>query len=449
MRLFQPIRNRARGVLQPPRTLAMALSLAMLWSPGCAAGPSADRDVESSGDPRDAHNVHRPVGKADSPCGPFPSYYYEYLDDTFCRKRLPGNRDRDLVCPTVASAPEATVVDTGQQVLYRPASAPLEVDSDALVGWVPDELRVALILIRRVDGVPHYRYLSNGRHDEIVQPWSSTKFMAVANAAAALRWYSSGEVGLTAEVKAIPLGDLVSVIHSYDQRTFTSNGLARYFHNIGTRFWANQLIHGAWLQRPEAETFGGDYGDMEPALGYVFHDNTGNGDATLIVEPELEFSLPNQLSPLTMAEFLKRLVMHREDEATRMADLHWDDLRVLFYGAEESIWYAGDQPQGMESDTAIYVQQALDPDALEAQSQGQWRIFSKLGYGGSRGGELAHNAYACLPVLDAGGEPVPDVGKELVLSVHLSAHDAPSAADQRLATIYRTLLRAVQSGQIK
>ncbi len=432
-----------------PLTLVLLGLFAAITAACGAADPFADEDVESSGDPRGVHNGHRPLGKADGHCGPFPPDYFEYLDDTFCRKRLPSNRDRNLVCPTVASGPEATVVGTGQRVVYRPASAPVEVDSEALVGWVPDELRVALILIRRVDGVPHYRYLSNGSHDEIVQPWSSTKFMAVANAAAALRYYSAGEVGITAEVRDIPLGDLVSVIHSYDQRHFTSNGLARYFHNIGTRFWANQLVHGAWLHRPEAETFGGDYGDLEPDLGYTFLDTAGYGDATLVMEPELDFSLPNQLSPLTMAEFLKRLVMHREDEATRMEDLQWADLRVLFYGAEDSIWYSPEQPQGMESDTAIYVQQALDPDALETQSQGQWRIFSKLGYGGSRGGELTHNAYACLPVLDALGEPILDVGHELVLSVHLSAHDDHRGADQRLATIYRTLLRAVLAGQIK
>ena len=33
-----------------------------------------------------------------------------------------------------------------------------------------------------------------------------------------------------------------------------------------------------------------------------------------------------------MAEFLKRLVMHREDAATRLPHLEWADVRTLLYG---------------------------------------------------------------------------------------------------------------------
>ena len=38
---------------------------------------------------------------------------------------------------------------------------------------------------------------------------------------------------------------------------------------------------------------------------------------------------------------------------------------------------------GMTSDTAIFVQSGLDMDRVEEQSQGTWRIFSKLGAGNS------------------------------------------------------------------
>jgi hypothetical protein len=274
--------------------------------------------------------------------------------------------------------------------------------------------------------------------------------MAVANAAARMRVASDYAVGLTGEVappagEPLALGDLVTAIHAYDERRYTSNGLSRWFHDVGTRRGANALVHGAWLGRPEAETFGGNYGAPAPDLGYAVRDGGARLDAT----PGDDVTVPNQLSTLTMAEFLRRLVLHREDASTRLPGIQWADLRVLLYGAPESRWYGAATPQGMEADTAIYVQQALDLDALEAQSQGRWRVFSKLGFGDARGGELVHNAYACLPAFDAGGAPVPDVGKELVISVHLSAGGDPRGADRRLAEIYRELIWNVQAGRIR
>ena len=83
---------------------------------------------------------------------------------------------------------------------------------------------------------------------------------------------------------------------------------------------------------------------------------------------------------------------------------------------------------GMTADPSIFVQSALDMHQVQQQSQGQWRIFSKLGivanrlnsnnkteynvslnycishytgagYSNSRYvGEIIDNAYACLPM---------------------------------------------------
>lgn len=78
-------------------------------------------------------------------------------------------------------------------------------------------MRKTAILVRRVGGVPHYRYLSNGSQDVAVEPLSSTKFMAVANAATRIRAASNGKVGLDSSVDGIPVGDLVSVITSYQE----------------------------------------------------------------------------------------------------------------------------------------------------------------------------------------------------------------------------------------
>ena len=42
-------------------------------------------------------------------------------------------------------------------------------------------------------------------------------------------------LGLTATVDSLPIGDLSTIVHNYDEQRFTSNGLARWFLNIGTR----------------------------------------------------------------------------------------------------------------------------------------------------------------------------------------------------------------------
>lgn len=439
----------SRAILAAGLT-AMGASL-MLALGGCAVDAAGNDETglerdpsageETGGDTREA--VDRGAdGKADGQCGPFPSYYYRYLDDTSCAKRIPTNQDRDLACPTIASGTTVTTAD-GHEVVYRPAGK-VEVDSSALQGVVPDDLKVTLILVRRVDGVPHYRYLSNGHHDDIVQPWSSTKFMAIANGAAHLRTVSNYEVGLSGSVDGWPMGDLVTMVHAYDEKYFTSNGISRYFHDVGGRANAQKLISG-WLDRPAAETFGGNYGAPSAALGFTFKD----GVSSVTIDPDTSGGRENQLSTFTLAEFLKRLVMHREDAATRLPGLQWADVQTLFYGAAKSKIYGASRPQGMQADTAIYLQQAFDVSAMEARSKGQWRIFSKLGHGPSRGGEFVHAGYACLPKLDSDGKPVAEQGKEFVIASYLNAGGKLPEADARLAAAYRAIVERVLDGRLK
>lgn len=381
--------------------------------------------------------------KADGACGPFPANYYRYLDDTACTKQLPSNRARDLTCPTAASHAAVRTFE-GHVVHYWPADVGVEIDPDALKGLVPDDLRVTVILVRRVDGVPHYRYLSNGRQFDVVEPWSTTKFMAAANAAARLRIESDYRVGLTGEAGGFPLGDLVTMIHAYDERRFTSNGLARYFHDVSGRARAQGLI-STWLKRPPYETFGGNYG--APVADVPLHVVDARGSVSL--PRDRTPPPPNQLSTFTLAEFLKRLVMHREDASTRLPGIQWADVSTLLYGAQDSALYSKATPQGMEADTAIYLQQAFDVDAMERRSQGQCRIFSKLGHGPSRGGEFTHVGYACLPALDETGKPIVDVGKEFVIATHLGAKGDLKGGDARLAAIYRVLTERILDGRLK
>jgi hypothetical protein len=371
---------------------------------------------------------------------PMPSDYFQFLDDTCSAKRQPSHVDRGLRCPT--ADPSATIaLADGSPVSYQPPhEAP--VVQPLLAGLGPDELTMTAVLIRRVNGVPHFRYLSTGDHDVPFQPWSTTKFLAAANAAARLRVASGYTVGLGASVSGHALGDLVSSMHSYDDTPFSSNALAAYFHDVGGRAEANDLIHGGWLMRPVQESFGGNYGAAPPALGYSFAEPSG---ATVSISPDTSTGFSNHLSSFTLAEALKRLVLHRELPDQRLPGVQWSDLEVLFYGTGGSSSYG--HWGGMAADTAIYLQTGHDIDYIEDRSKGRWRIFSKLGLGSS--GQFANVGYACLPVLDDHAQPVPGWGRELVIAAHLPSGGASWAErDRRLAKAYRAVISRVVDGRL-
>jgi hypothetical protein len=378
------------------------------------------------------------------PCpGSTPSDYFQFLDDTCDAKRFPSNTMRTLACPTVDQS--ATVALTGGgEVAYLPSGSEPDFDTEALDGIVPDSLQIVVILIRRVDGVPHYRYLSHGDPYQAFQPWSTTKFLAAANAAASIRIASNYQVGLDASESAsnIPLGDLVSSIHAYDAAPYSSNGLGRYFHNIGGRTRANSLIHAAWLDRPATESFGGNYGEASPPLGYRF---TQPGGQAVELVPDTSPGPANHLSAYTLAESLKRLVLHLEEPDQRLPGIQGADIKTLLYGAESSQTYG--PWGGMSADTAIYLQSGHDPDYIEERSQGQWRIFSKLGLGTS--GQFLNVGYACLPVLDPSGQPVPNWGREFVIAAHLPTGASSWAErDHMLARAYRGIVKRIVDGRL-
>ena len=132
-----------------------------------------------------------------------------------------------------------------------------------------------------------------------------------------------------------------------------------------------------------------------------------------------------------------------------MPHLQWDDVMTLLYGAEQSSMYRPGVPQGMEGDTTVYLQQAFDVRAMEERSQGMWRVFGKLGFGYSRGGEYVHTGYSCLPSLHEDGSPRMDHGKEFFIAAQLGANEQYHQADARLADIYRTLTSRILDGTIK
>jgi len=373
-------------------------------------------------------------------CGAQKPGYFQFLDDTCNAKKFPSVQDRDQACPVLDTS--ATVQLTGGgSVTYQPSSAGVNVDTTALAGIVPSELTATVILIRRVNGVPHYRYLSTGDHNVAYQPWSTTKWLAAANAAATLRIKSNYKVGLEATVDSYPLGDLISSIHAYDNNPYTSNSLGRYFHNIGGRSQANDLIHNLWLKRPANETFGGNYGAASPPLGYVFKQ----GNQSVTIQPDQTSGPANHLSSFTMAEALKRIVLHREEATQRLPGIQWADIKVLLFGAQGSSQYG--KWGGMTRDTTLYLQVGHDIDYIEKRSAGRWNIFSKLGLGTK--GQFLNVGYACMPVLDDAGNPVPGWGREFVIASHLPTGGSSWAQrDRNLAKAHRTIIKRIVDGRL-
>lgn len=368
--------------------------------------------------------------------------YFQFLDNLCGEKVLPSDSDRDLKCP-VEDSSAAVLTKGGQLVTYAPSSEAVVWADLGLSDQLPAGLQVAVIAIRRVGGVPHYRYLSNGTAEQAVQPWSTSKILAAANAAATLRIQSNYAVGLTAATGSLMLGDLVTSLVNYDDSPYSSNSLGAYFHNIGGRAKANALIHADWLQRPATESFGGNYGSAAPAaLGYQFAEPDGNSAQ---IKADQSSGPANNLSMYTLAEAVKRMVLHREEPTQRLPGIQWKDLRVLLYGAEGSKKYGA--WGGMSADTAIYLQAGHDIAYLQARSQGRWRIFSKLGLGTK--GQFVHVGYACLPVLDPQGKAVPGWGREFVIAAHLPTGGSSwKARDRLLAKAYRTLVTRLVDGSL-
>jgi hypothetical protein len=362
---------------------------------------------------------------------------FQFVDDVCGVKRLPRDEDRDFACPNTWTTNEATVGD--RVVSYRPASEGITWDTESLRSLVPDDVKIAAILIRRIKGVPHYRYLSNGSHDVPFQPWSSSKFIAIASAASALRERSKGAIGLDSTVDLVPLGDVVTAVHTYDEKHYTSNALARWFVDIGGRARINSLVHD-WLGRPGpesgGESLGGGYGPG--SVGFSFTFRSGGASTTMPRDPQITYE--NRLSAHTLAEALKRLIMHREDASTRLPHATWNDVRTLLYGESKSRWYPG-MVGGMSADHSVYLQIGTgDFDAVAEKAKERFRIFSKSGMGWA---QYVSTGYACFPALDDNGDAIADRGHELVIAARVDGSGGYVENDRTMARIHRAIVQAV------
>jgi len=308
--------------------------------------------------------------------------------------------------------------------------------------------RVLLIDIKQQNEQIAYRYLANNEtQNQLYEPWSSSKIFAFTGAIAQLRkQHLRSQTGNTVEVAPDfaqgligqhHVADMITSINSYEafaKADGNSNDLATFFANLATRDYLTSLFYDEWLKLSTPNIyFRGSYGptSFEPdefvwrspssELFFPFSmDNVGANDPGYLSYRCESCGLTGNkpMTTLAQAEWLKRLAMHNKDPITAHPLLLTSDINTLFYGVGHSQQPA--QFAGMTLGISSMLQQAiakhlytgklemtpaLAKTTLDNATQGQWRVFQKIGWGPSETRSSAENvvlAYVCLPNYQGG-----------------------------------------------
>ena len=362
------------------------------------------------------------------------------LDDRLCQKIFPPKFDREFTCPTVFDFENSTFSLPATNVSH------IDIDETELKSVLAPGISAAIGIIRRHDGKsdPPYtiRYVGHNARAPL-ETWSSSKVFAGSRAGQKLRSVSEDDATLQSTEYAPPhtafsLDDLMTIVTSYDTtHGLSSNEIGKYYHSIGGYKAANDFIHDV-LGASSEESFGGGYGEaIPPSLGYNFSTSEEGASGFVTVTPDGTPSPPisNTMSPITMADFLRRIIFAREDGDGLF---EWGDSKSILYGAEKSQLFDDVPIQfgGMSMSSDVYVQLGQkNMSRTNEASEGLWRIFSKLGFGFSsirKRFEVVLNGYGCFPIMDGGSKgkgPARNRGLEFVLSVR--AHDYNASDDGR------------------
>jgi hypothetical protein len=293
--------------------------------------------------------------------------------------------------------------------------------------------RITLIDFVRKKSSLGYRYLANANtQHELYEPWSSSKIFAFTGAVAKARQYA---VGANSQVGAYLISDLITSVHSYEpfgHADGDSNAIASYFVNVAGRDYLTSLFHRRWLNfTDEGIRFRGGYAQhvFDPKSQYWIDLHNGKQAPMLgFIRSELDpgyqpYRCPTcgltgnkAMTTLAQAEWLKRLASHERDPATRQPGLQKEDIEILFYGTGHSDkkHKAGGMLQGISRILPHALANVIGQgnigspnQVLDLATQGQWRIWQKIGWGESetRGaGEVVVLAHICLPHYQGGRE---------------------------------------------
>lgn len=384
-------------------------------------------------------------------------YYHEWCKQNVfvynnCTKHFPSSFNLEWSCPISYSSSYTNITDGWQP---SQSADKIVVDRVQLDRYLTQSstIHIFVILIRRTTGGVRYKYFGRSNHNyvEPYQPWSSSKVFAISNGARRIEATCPGiTLNSTAEYQGnnIPLGDLATIIHSYDTHHFTSNSLGSYFEDIGDRRAANDLVH-SWLKRPATETFGGNYGEKSPSIGYQFRALDGRG-ACSVTPDHSGVVISNHMSAFSMANWLQRLVLHREDPL-HMPYVQWRDVIPILYGSQPSKLFPGLDWGGMSSSPDTFMQGHQNMTSIDIESRGQWRIFSKVGWGTSDAHTTDNtlNGYACYPQVGAHGELIPNRGVEFVISARVSTPAASfQSVDKDMRESVAAVIDAIRKGHL-
>jgi hypothetical protein len=364
-----------------------------------------------------------------------------YAYDTKCVKLFPSVFERDWTPPAGAGpVPDGYFPDAPLYSVLVDDRTLLQLDIGNLA-----RVDLALILVQRNEsGKAFFKYFGNGRENIPEQTWSSSKLFGVAAAGGKLECACKTclDAHATGKHGATPLGDLITVIPTYDITAgYSSNSNAKYFASIANHSFLSHLISGPWLGRGN-ESLGGSYGEpVPPDLSYSFDGCRILPDNPLHIDGDF-------LSMLSNAELFRRIVMHRDvAQDRRFPDLSWESVTDILYGAKKSLLFPGTQWGGLAAGFDIFVQSGV-PNMTEVDSatKGRWRIFSKIGDGisdTSGQGQMIVNSYASLG---------PNV--EFIISIRASQSassgvDPVVVAQNMLQPIIAKIVTLIISGALK
>jgi hypothetical protein len=173
----------------------------------------------------------------------------ELLDDKYCRKKFPRFFDRDLTCEGILTQPQdmpdgyidlTTLRDLPQLNVTMLNHSEVTVQG----------LSIGVIVIRRTpDGRTFFKQYGNSLSSTPIETWSSSKMFAAAAAGVRLHRESEcSDIGFHSYVSSnshqeVPLGDLATIIASYDVTAgYTSNSLAYFFRGVAEAKRLQQIL---------------------------------------------------------------------------------------------------------------------------------------------------------------------------------------------------------------
>lgn len=280
-----------------------------------------------------------------------------------------------------------------------------------------------------------YRYLSDGSHNELYEPWSSSKIQAFSGALSKVR-QTHPELGAASFAGDTALADLISSINSYEafgKADGNSNAIASYFVNVAGREYLRGLFNDGWLKLQDQRLlFNGAYGSEQflPSDEY-WHNPVNNELDAKIARFKASSDDPGYLgyrcescgltgnkamTTLAQAEWLKRLVSHQREPSTQMPFLQASDVDVLLNGTGHTDEHApvGGMMVGISHIVTNALANVIAPndsrsakEVLDSATNGQWRVWQKIGWGPSETRSTTETvmlAHVCLGNYQGGRE---------------------------------------------